>query len=232
MKYIPKDYKSRFSWLLIKTSLWYLVISSIGPWAIGGVMATLGSESIWYKSSIYFYLHFQYNGWFILALLGILFFILEEKGVEFNRQKLKSFLLLFNFGVIFTLFLSILWFEPPVMFYVLGAVGAVAQAYAFYELYGILREHFKVIKQIFDTQSLFLLKIASFLMSVKLLMQLCSSHPYFARLAFYLQDFVIGYLHLVFLGIVIPAMLGFLKYYKLISMYELFLASLQIGINE
>src|SRR5690606_33435275 len=61
-KFVPNNFKKRFSWKLIKASLWYLVLSSIGPWAVGVVMATLGSESIWYKNAIYFYLHFQYNG--------------------------------------------------------------------------------------------------------------------------------------------------------------------------
>ena len=223
MKYVPKDFKKRFSWLLIKTSLWYLVISSIGPWTIGGVMATLGSESIWYKSSIYFYLHFQYNGWFILALLGLLFFILEEKGVQFNLQKLKSFFLLFNFGVLLTVFLSVLWFVPPIGIYILGGIGAVAQAFAFYELYWILREHFPVIKKTFGIQALFLFKIAVGLMVIKLLMQILSAHPYFASLAYHLKDFVIGYLHLVFLGIVIPAMLAFFVYFKLIRLPKSFI---------
>src|SRR5690554_4374933 len=127
IKYVPQDYKKRFSWLLIKTSLWYLVFSSIGPWAIGGVMAILGPESIWYKSSIYFYLHFQYNGWFVLALLGIFFFLMEEKGIVFDPQKMKSFFLLLNLGVLLTMFLSMLWFVPPVWVYILGAIGAVAQ---------------------------------------------------------------------------------------------------------
>lgn len=223
MKYVPKEYKSRFSWRLIKTSLWYLVISSIGPWSIGGVMATIGSESIWYKSSIYFYLHFQYNGWFILALLGILFFILEENGVQFNRQKLRSFLFLFNLGVILTVFLSILWFVPPIGFYVIGGIGAIAQAFAFYELYWLLKEHLPDIKKLFTARALFLLKIAIGLMLVKLLMQVISAHPYFASLAFYLQDFVIGYLHLVFLGIIIPTMLAFMMYFKLVRVPKSFI---------
>ncbi len=124
----------------------YLVLSSIGPWAIGGVMATVGTESIWYKTSIYFYLHFQYNGWFILALLGLLFYIFEEKGIVFNPHKLKSFFLLLNFGVLFTVILSVLWFTPPPIFYILGFFGAVAQGLAFYELYFLIKEHFPILK--------------------------------------------------------------------------------------
>lgn len=218
INHVPQKYKKRFSWKLIKTSLLYLVISSIGPWAIGGVMATLGPESIWYKTSIYFYLHFQYNGWFILALLGVLFYIFEEMGIQFNPEKLKSFFLLLNFGILFTVFLSVLWFSPPIIFYILGLMGALAQGLAFYELYFLLKEHFSVLKISFTPIPFFLLKIAVIIMVVKLLMQLFSAFPYVANLAFQLKDFVIGYLHLVFLGIVITSLLAFLKYFELIQL--------------
>ena len=223
IKYIPQHFKQQFSWKLIKTSLWYLVISSIGPWAIGGVMTTLGTESIWYKSSIYFYLHFQYNGWFIIALLGVLFYILEESGIQFNPEKLKSFFLLLNAGVLFTVFLSFLWFVPPTAIYILGLTGAVAQLLAFYELYILLKTYVPALKTSFGTIAFFLLKIAGILMVSKLIMQLFSALPYVANLAFRLKDFVIGYLHLVFLGIVITAMLALLKYFKLIILPKSFL---------
>lgn len=223
MKHIPSHFKDRFSWKLIKASLWYLVLSSVGPWAIGGVMATLGPESIWYKTSIYIYLHFQYNGWFILALLGVLFYILEENGVEFNPQKLKSFFLLLNFGVLFTVFLSVLWFVPPTVFYILGIIGAIAQLLAFYELYLLLKDYFTVLKNLFTSRAFFLLKIAGILLIVKIVMQLFSGFPYMANLAFHLKDFVIGYLHLVFLGVVITTLIAFLKYFRLLSIPKSFL---------
>lgn len=223
IKHVPSHFKKRFSWKLIKTSIWYLVLSSIGPWAIGGVMSTLGPESIWYKTSIYFYLHFQYNGWFILALLGILFYILEKNVVEFNREKLKSFFILLNVGIIVTLFLSVLWFVPPKIFYVMGLIGAVAQILAFYELYLLLKPNFDSFKKIFTPPAFFLLKIAGALVGVKVFMQLHSALPYMASLAFQLKDFVIGYLHLVFLGVVITTMLAFLNYFKLINIPKSFL---------
>ncbi|QAA83179.1 hypothetical protein EI546_05680 [Aequorivita sp. H23M31] len=222
MKYVPEHFKTRFSWRLIKIALWYLVFSSIGPWAIGGVMSTLGPTSIWYKTSIYFYLHFQYNAWFILGLLGILFFFFEEKGVQFNPQNLKSFLYLFNFGGIATFFLSALWFQPPKIFYVLGGIGAVVQMLAFSDLYGIIKPGFPIIKREFGQYSWLFLKIAFVLMGVKLLMQLISAHPYMANLAYRLKDFVIGYLHLVFLGIIITTLIAFLKYFKLLKLSKSF----------
>ncbi|MEM0517143.1 hypothetical protein [Aequorivita flava] len=223
IRQVPEHFKKRFSWKLIKTSLWYLVFSSIGPWTIGGVMATLGPESIWYKTSIYFYLHFQYNGWFILALLGVLFYIFEENGVQFKQEKLTSFFMLINFGVLFTLFLSVLWFVPPTVFYILGLMGALAQLLAFYELYLLLKGNFKILQLTFSSRAFFLLKLAATLFFVKLFMQIFSAFPYYATLVYQLKDFVIGYLHLVFLGIVIPTLLAFLQYFKLLNIPKSFL---------
>ena len=223
IRHIPQQFKNRFSWKLIKTSLLYLVFSSLGPWAIGGVMATLGPESIWYKTSIYFYLHFQYNAWFVLALLGMLFYVFEERGIRFNPQALKSFYLLLNFGLLFSLFLSVLWFVPPTVFYLLGLFGAVAQLLAFSDLYYLLKPHLSVLKNDFSARAFLLLKIAFGLTAVKILMQVFSGIPYIANLVFQLKDFVIGYLHLVLLGIIVTALLAFLEYFKLLRLPKTFI---------
>ena len=88
---IPTQFKETFSYRLIRIALWFMIISSIGPWAISVVMVTLGSTSIWYKLSIYFYLHFQYNGWFMLALCGILFYVFNSIGVVISKKNFKIF---------------------------------------------------------------------------------------------------------------------------------------------
>src|SRR5690554_6374643 len=66
-QYKPEDITSSPVSKTIKFAIIYMLVSSVGPWAIGGVMATLGPESFWYRTSIYFYLHFQYNAWMILG---------------------------------------------------------------------------------------------------------------------------------------------------------------------
>lgn len=221
-KNVPQRFTSRFSWKMVRASLWYLVISSLGPWAVGGVMATLGSTSIWYKISIYYYLHFQYNGWFIFALLGILFYLFEEFGVIFPSKRLKIFYWLLNSGVILTFFLSILWTVPPKIYYWVGGIGALVQIGAFFLLYGILKNNFKLLKQKLDKTSMLLLKWSTVLMLLKILMQLLSAIPHLATISFVFKDFVLGYLHMVFLGVIIPALLVFLRYFQLIRLPKYF----------
>ncbi|MGB8705308.1 MAG: hypothetical protein WCD31_09785 [Gillisia sp.] len=219
-KYVSPKLKKRFSWKLIKAGLFYLVFSSLGPWAVGGIMATLGKGSIWYKLAIYFYLHFQYNAWFIFAILGVLFYILEEAGLSFPQKNLNSFFLFLNAGVILSLFLSGLWVQPPLIFYLLGAAGAIFQILAFYRLFLLLRD--QPVLSCFSTRAGNLLKIAGILILGKISMQLLTAFPFFADLAFSHSDLVIGYLHWTFLGIISICLLSFLHHFKLLQFPKFF----------
>lgn len=61
-----------------------------------------------------------------------------------------------------------------------------------------------------------MLRISCFLWFVKMCLQLLTAFPYFADLAFQNIDFVIGYLHLVFLGVVTISLWAFLKQARLL----------------
>ncbi len=222
-KNVSDRYKNTFSWKLVKSSLWYLVISSIGPWMIGLVMATLGTESIWYKNSIYFYLHFQYNGWFILALLGFFFYLLEKQNLALNKSDQKSVFLLLHTSIIMTFFLSVLWSNPPIIYNILGGIGASIQIVVFLKLSIILRQPFSDLKKFSGLSGNWLLNTAVILLLVKLFLQIISAIPFVANLALTYKDFVIGYLHLVLLGIVVTTMLVFLNYFGLLKIPRYFL---------
>ncbi|MCM4158329.1 hypothetical protein FHG64_12160 [Antarcticibacterium flavum] len=217
IKKVPKKYRERSSWKCVKASLIYMIISSIGPWAIGGVMATLGNTSIWYKLSIYFYLHFQYNAWFILALLGVLFFLVEHLNIRIDKKAFNSFFILLNAALILSLFLSALWVEPPAVFFILAAAGAIFQAWAFIQFFRIIRPVWKELAAHISLFTATLLKITALFLAVKILMQLLTAFPYFAGLSYLYPDFVIGYLHLVFLGIISIALFAFLNFFNLLK---------------
>jgi hypothetical protein len=216
LKKTPPHHKSRNSFKLVKASIWYMVISSIGPWALGGIMGTLGSSSVWYKLSIYFYLHFQYNAWFILALLGILFYFLEQQNMECQKGHFKSFFRQLNAAVILSFFLSVLFTQPHWIFYLLGGAGALLQITAFHKLYKILRPFWKQLR--FSPFLKQLLSLTGILLIVKLLLQLFSAIPYFADLAYSFPDFVIAYLHWVFLGVVSIPLFVFLSHSGLLKL--------------
>ena len=214
---VSEKYRNTFSWKIVKAALYYLVLSSLGPWMIGAVTATLGTESIWYKNAIYFYLHFQYNGWFILALLGFFFYVLEQKDLSFNQKNQKQLFLLLQISIVMTLFLSVLWSKPPIIYNILGGIGAIIQIFVFWKLTTILREPFQKMKICMDRNCCWLLNSALILLFVKLFLQMASALPFIAELALKYKDFVIGYLHLVLLGVVVNTMLVFLSYFQLLK---------------
>tara|TARA_R110000850_G_scaffold30630_2_gene84201 strand:+ start:49835 stop:51061 length:1227 start_codon:yes stop_codon:yes gene_type:complete len=211
LKKTPHEFRSRLSFKLARWAVLYMVLSSIGPWALGAIMNTLGSTSVWYKISIYFYLHFQYNGWFILALLAVLFYFLEHSGIAMQTTAHQQFLRLLNSSVLLTFFLSTLFTEPHWSLYVLGGLGAILQTIVFIWLFLWLYPRWNTFSNGLLPGVGGLLIWAGILLAVKSDMQLLSALPYFAMLAYHTPYFVIGYLHLVFLGVVSIALFAFLR---------------------
>lgn len=217
-KNVPDIYRNTYSFRCIRAALWYMVISSIGPWAIAVVMVTLGNTSIWYKLSIYFYLHFQYNAWFILALCGILFYILEKAKVFLTEKDFNFFFRYINYSIILTFFLSTLWVEPPIIFYILAGAGAILQFPAFFRLFNLVSRNWRSFGKKISSFNLFLLKIIGFFLLVKIVLQALTTFPYFATLSFNYIDFVVGYLHWVFLGIISISLFFFLQQFNLLRL--------------
>ncbi|APQ16060.1 hypothetical protein [Maribacter hydrothermalis] len=215
-KNVPAKYYSTQSLKCAKVAIVYLLISSIGPWALGGIMNTLGAASIWYRMAIYFYLHFIYNGWMIMALVAILFYIFEKQGMLMPESDFKKFFWKLNLGIVLSFLLSTLFTKPTIFYYILGGVGAVLQLWAFYDLLKLMKEHWCSVKNIFSPFYVRIVKVIVLLWAIKMLLQLLSSAPYFADLAILYLDFTIGYLHLTFLGVVTISLFLFLDYFQLL----------------
>lgn len=214
----PPELKKNQSYKLIRISLWYMLISSIGPWALGIIMNTAGSGSPWYRNAIYFFLHFQYNGWFIVALCGIFLYIFEKKSITISTRLFKKFYYLLNGGVILTFFLSLLWMHPHWSLYLLALIGGVLQLIAFgllfREIYSKAFSAFKKLPSLFT----FSIRTVVLLLIVKLIAQILGSFPVIAQTIFTNIDMIISYIHWVFLGIVSILLLAFLSYFKLLKL--------------
>ncbi|HEX6915552.1 MAG TPA: hypothetical protein VF145_09945, partial [Chitinophagaceae bacterium] len=104
------------------------VISSFGAFFLAYMMATRNIHQNWYLASVYFFLHFQYNGWFFFGCMGLLADLLKERGV--NMQFNKKVFWLFALACIPAYFLSALWLPIPMAVYILVVISAVAQVIA------------------------------------------------------------------------------------------------------
>lgn len=215
-KHISPAQKSSNSFKLVKAGLWFMVISSLGPWALGIIMNTLGGASIWYRTSIYFYLHFQYNGWFIVTLIGIFFYILEQHNIGILKKLFNKFYWLLILSIILTFSISVLWTKPHKVFYILSSIGAFLQFLSFWYFTKLVRQI--GFTSIFSKQLLKLLKLSYYLFMIKITLQFIGSFQIIADDITTNLDFVIGYLHWTFLGVVSIPLVLFLNYFKLIRL--------------
>jgi hypothetical protein len=216
LKNVTAEQKQTHSFKLVRMALFYMIISSFGPWALGGIMTTLGSSSPWYRNAIYFFLHFQYNGWFIVALCGYVFMVLEKNNIVISRKKFQAFFGLLNTGVVLTFFLSILWMKPHPVFYLLAGIGALLQLLAFGSLFLKLNTIWPSLKKACTKKIQLLLIITAVLLTIKLIAQCMGAIPLVAQIVSSNIDLVISYLHWTFLGVVSLALLGFLNHFKII----------------
>ena len=216
-KQVPKAQKERQSYKFIRVALWYMIISSIGPWALGIIMNTLGSGSNLYRNAIYFYLHFQYNGWFIIALLGSFIYVVEQCNCKIDTRLFRYFFWFFNLGVIATFFISLLWMGQNSWIHGISILGAIFQLIGFGILIKMIFPIWNSMKEKSTGLLIFMIRLVSFLLVAKLILQLLGAFPYFSKIISSNIDFVIGYIHWIFLGVVSLSLLAFLQYFKLIK---------------
>ncbi len=188
----------------LKAALVFLCLSSLGPYAMGPLMAMKMTTTVWYPDAIYFYLHFQYNGWFIFALIALLLNRLEKGIVKANKQKSLAGFRWMVLGCVFTLFGSFLWSNPGLLFNVFAAFGALAQIIGIFltlSAYGIFTIPLSI--TLFSNKlSRYLFRVSAVSFIIKCLMQLMGSIQAVATTSYTYRNSIIAYLHIVMLGVV------------------------------
>src|ERR1700709_943598 len=121
----------------VKGSLFFLLLSSIGPYAVAILIATKNVDPYWSHNALYFFLHFQYNGWFTFAVLAFLLKKLEA-SISFNRKQARIFFILLVSTCIPSYFFTSLWHHRPVSITVVIIITAILQTAALYFLWKLL----------------------------------------------------------------------------------------------
>ena len=183
-----------------KAAIFFNVISSLGTFALAYMMATKNIHQNEYLASIYYYLHFQYNGWFFFACMGLLLDYLKVTTSS-NRIYSQSFILLF-WSCIAGYFLSTLWLDLPLWIYIITAISAIVQVVVWYLLFKTIIKENKSIFVNLPGYLKYLIIFISLALSVKFLLQLGSTIPAVSELAFGFRPIVIAYLHLILLAII------------------------------
>jgi hypothetical protein len=166
-----------------------------------------------YLASVYFFLHFQYNGWFFLVCMGLLCRQLEKFDIP--AGKLKNIYLLFSLPVLPAYFLSVLWWSFPIWLYVIVVMAAICQIAGWALLLKIIQLRVTEIKKALPPLSRFLFVLCAIAFTVKIFLQAGSVVPALSKLAFGFRPIVIGYLHLVLLGVISLFIISYSFTYKL-----------------
>ncbi len=186
--------------VLMYTALFFLFLSSLGTWGLGVVMNTDLRGGAWYYGAIQFFLHFQFNGWFVFAALALFFRFLEQRGTKIAFSAARRFYWTLLVSCILTFALAVSWSTPDAYLFVINSVGVVIQILALYYfvkiVYPIMTgDNFDLQRW---TRNLWV--FAFVCLSLKIGLQSLVAFPELAKASYLIRNFVIGFIHLLMLG--------------------------------
>jgi hypothetical protein len=204
LKEIKSDHPSN-KWF--KAALFFNVLSSLGTFYLAYMMASRHIHLYGYLEAVYFYLHFQYSGWFFFVIMGLLISKLalaphfKNESVIFNT---------FFLACIPAYLLSVLWLKLPWYIYIFPVLAVILQIIGLLRLIKLLKIHLHHIKSTWIRPVRIILGLTFMALIIKFILQAGSLFPEISKLAFGFRSIVIAYLHLVLLGITTLFLLGYM----------------------
>jgi len=191
-----------------RSALLFLVLSSVGTFYLAYLQKTGSVDTHQQLASVYFFLHFQYNGWFFFACMGLASYWLTKQGLALPIEKVVY--RIFSWACIPAYMLSILWYNLPTVLYIVLVVVVSFQLIAWglwlQMIYKQSRQHILLFSSSLVKGLIFAVVLAA---SIKFLLQTFSVIPSLSVLAYSFRPIVVGYLHLVLLGIITLFILAF-----------------------
>lgn len=198
---------------LLIASVLFMVLSTFGVWCLGPAVSTLGKQSAFYQIAIQFFLHFQFNGWFLFAVLALFLKQFQQK-IEEKQFKKNYFLLIAS--ALLTVSFPIRWFIENDLLNVINAIGVLLQLFAFISFYKMLKHQITDFTSNLDKTTKLVYGLALISLSLKIGIQLLTIFPNLAEVSHQIRNFVIGFIHLTTLGIITGFLFGILLQNKML----------------
>lgn len=216
---IFKDYKSEFKieTKLLKTALIFMVISTIGVWFLGPIASSGAKDSPFYNTAIQFFLHFQFNGWFILAVLALFFHQIHRLKISLSLKLFSLFFYNSIIGIVLTFALPLSWFFNGPIFRTINSVGLIFQLIGFIYLFLLLKPHLKTIFASEKPITKLLFAFAFSCLFLKVIIQTSTLIPELAIASHEVRNFTVGFIHLAMIGIVNSFLFAFITQTQLYS---------------
>lgn len=190
---------------LLRAALVFMVVSTVGVWCLGPAVGLLGKASAFYQISIQFFLHFQFNGWFLFAVLALFFNQLKAK---IDEKQFQLFYILLIVSTILTLALPVSWYLDNPVFYWINALGVTLQLGAFGVFIKIIKPKIPIFFSTLKRIEKIIYGFALFSLGLKVGIQLIALLPGLDQVSHQIRNFVIGYIHLTMLGIISGFLFG------------------------
>ena len=181
----------------LKSGAFFATISAIGIFGLAYFSTKKDEFDVLFRASTYFYLHYQYNGFFIFSCIGLLLISLKKLGIEIEEKLNKTIFYLLFFGCFLGYGLSILWIEMNPIFYGFFILISIVQLFGAILFLNWIRK-----TDLFNNQNFIqklLISVFGFAFILKFLLQGLSAIPALGIFAFSNINIVIAYLHLVLL---------------------------------
>jgi hypothetical protein len=202
-----------------------MVLSTFGVWCLGPAVSTLGKQSVFYQIAIQFFLHFQFNGWFILAILAL---FLKQFQAKIDEVKFKKFYVFIIVSIFLTFCFPIRWFVEKDFLSYINVLGVLIQLGAFIYFYKMLKPQIKYFKDALDKTTKIVYGLALCSLFLKVGIQLLTIFPNLAIVSHQIRNFVIGFIHLTTLGIITGFLFGILLQNEMLSVNS---STLRIGVK-
>ena len=180
------------------------LISTVALWGMIPLMTGPHRMSALYYAAVQFYLHFQFNGWFLFGVMALFLRSAESRGAALDRRAFRRALAFLVPSVFLTYALAVAWSNPKPFVFAINGAGVVVQLIAF----GMLAPLFWRARFVTGAWHGRMLFLAFGAFALKVLIQASVVVPYIATVAYTIRNFVIGFLHLMLLGIVTGYLLG------------------------
>jgi hypothetical protein len=192
---------------LLMSSILFMLFSTFGIWCLGPTINMLGKQSVFYQIAIQFFLHFQFNGWFLFAILAL--FIKQFKN-EIEAKQFRIFLKLLVLTTLFTVTFPISWFIENQILKWINTLGVLLQLISFLYFYKMLQPQTSQFKANINSITKLTYVFALSALFLKITLQFVVLAPNLTEVSHQIRNWVIGFIHLTTLGIITGFLFGIL----------------------
>ena len=209
---IFKDHKSKslIETKLLHAALLFMAVSTIGVWFLGPIASTVAKDSPFYNTAIQFFLHFQFNGWFILAVFALFIHKVQRLKISLSQKTFSQFYISTLVGIVLTFALPLSWYFDGNLFRTINSIGLLFQFVGMVYFVKLLKPHFKTIFKAEKPITKFLYYFAFSCLFLKVIIQSSTVIPELAIASHGVRNFTVGFIHLAMIGIVNSFLFAFI----------------------